>query len=709
MPSVSGTLGTAIRSRRWWHTSGRRAFLLVLDNFEQVLAAAPVVADLLGACPRLKILVTSREILHLYGEQAYLVPPLALPDLARLPPLGELEQVEAVRLFVDRAHAADAGFVLTDANAPAVAAICARLDGLPLAIELAAARSAMFAPPMLLARLERRLPLLTGGPRDLPPRLRTMRDAIAWSYDLLSPDEQRCFRRLAVFAGGFAVAAAEAVAGDGDGDGEKVRRKDGEDGSVAPSHLLSVSPSVLDCVASLVDKSLLHPTRPGGDEPRFAMLETVREFALERLEASAEHDAVRRAHAAYFRAFAEQANPELFRPAQASWLDRLSTEGDNLRAALAWSEASGDAETMLRLADTLADFWYMRGHLGEARRWFAHALAMREPAPPPLRARIFNCAGQVAHYLGDDAGASALLRQALALYRDQGDPTGTADSLFLLGVVAEDGGDYERAATLFDESLALYEQVSYAAARSLVTTHLGLVAYGQGRLDRSTELCEAALGLAQDAGDAYTTAYALQQLGLVASERGELGRAAAALAESLALDLANKDPRGVARDLAHVGVLAVACGQPESAARLLGGADATRAAAGLRPFPLPEGAAFARATDAARQRLGEGAFAAAWQTGRTRTPDQRAVDAKELLALAARPLARPAHRGDGPLTPREREVLRLLVAGKTDREVAAALFVSRKTASDHVGHILTKLGVANRTEAAAVAVRDGLV
>ena len=339
--------------------------LLVLDNFEHVLAAGPDLVLLLAACPALTLLVTSRAALHVSGEHEFAVPPLPLPVERGTWTFEQIAASDAVRLFVERAEAVQAGFRLTPANAWDAAEICRRLDGLPLAIELAAARVKVFPPRALLARLERRLPLLTGGPRDAPARLRTMRDAIAWSHDLLDADEQRLFRRLAVFVGGFTLDAAIDVAGDG----------------TLPEG------AVVEGISSLVDKSLLLPAASDDaatddlGEPRFSMLETVREFALDELARSGEEDAVRRAHADYFRALAERAEPELRGSGQVAWIARLETELPNLRAVLDWSLAGGDVETGLRLAGALYWFWFLRNHVAEGRTWFERARAAgREPA-----------------------------------------------------------------------------------------------------------------------------------------------------------------------------------------------------------------------------------------------------------------------------------------------------------------------------------------
>ncbi|MGH2604646.1 MAG: ATP-binding protein, partial [Dehalococcoidia bacterium] len=338
-----------------------KVLLLVLDNFEHLLSASQLVAVTLAACLQAKVLVTSREVLRVSGEHDFLVPPLALPDLARLPPLKQTAQCEAVRLFIQRAVAAKANFALTEANAVAVTSICHRLDGLPLGIELAAARVGHLPPPALLAQLEWRLPLLTGGPRDQPVRLQTMRNAIAWSYDLLDANEQQLFRRLSLFSGSFTLQAAEALG--------------------AAEHDLDLD--VLEGVASLVKKSLLRPGEPSDGEALFTMLETIREFGLEQLAARGETAEFSRRHAAWYLALAERVEPDLYGGRrQRSGCELLESELDNLRAALSWLIDSGAAEDALRLATALLRFWYTRGYLSEGRDWLERVLALADATPP---------------------------------------------------------------------------------------------------------------------------------------------------------------------------------------------------------------------------------------------------------------------------------------------------------------------------------------
>jgi len=343
-----------------------KRLLLVLDNFEQVLEAAPLAGELLSA-PRLKVLATSRIPLGVYGEHEYAVPPLKVPDPERLPGLEDLSQYEAVRLFIERAKAAKADFEITNENAPAVAEICARLDGLPLAIELAAVKVKLLPPKAMLGRLGRRLKLLTGGARNLPERYRTLRGAIEWSHTLLDEGEKTLFARMAVFSGGCTLEALEAVC-DAHGD---------------------LPVDSFEGVSSLLGKSLVRQEEGPEGEPRVVMLETIHEYVRERLEESGEVEEIWRAHAEYFLALAEEAEPEIEGPDQVAWMDRLEAEHDNLRAALSWSLETGDAESVLRIGGALWLFWVVRGHFSEGRRWLTAGLSGGEAAPTGVKARAF--------------------------------------------------------------------------------------------------------------------------------------------------------------------------------------------------------------------------------------------------------------------------------------------------------------------------------
>ena len=703
---VREALGRALEERL--HAFLRdRHLLIVLDNFEQVLAAAPFLATLLTACPRLKLLVTSRAVLHLSGEHDFPVPPLTLPDLVGSGSLERVADSEAVRLFQARAQAVKPDFTLGPDTAPTVAAVCHRLDGLPLAIELAAARVGHLPLAALLMRLERRLPLLTGGACDQPARLQTMGGAIAWSYGLLDPDEQALFRRLSVFVGGFTLEAAEVFASQGASEDTQ------ESGNRDVEPFSSTS---LDLVSALVDKSLLRLLEPVKGEPRYAMLETIREYGLAQLAASGEEVATRNAHARYCLVLAEQAGPALLMQEaaeQGRWLNLLEAEHGNLRAALTWLDEVVERETLLRLTGALWPFWYFHSHLSEGRRWLERALGGRPSAPAALRARALHGAGHLAHYQGDDARAVPLLEAGLALWRELGDRQGTALALLLLGIVAEDRGDYEPAVSRFEEALALYRAGGEMALVALVRYHLGVVACGRGEPAQATALLEEALGLFRGAGNHWGIMIALNYLGLVAADRGEVSRASALLAESLDLFEQVGAADCLTDCLAAVAVLAATCRQPAPAARIFGAAAALQDTLGY-PFPLPERATHERARRAVQAQLGEPSYAATDAAGRILTPVHAITEATQVLRAQApagqtRPVQLRSSSADCGLTRRELEVMRLIVAGRRDQEIADTLFLSRRTVQTHVTHLFAKLGANTRAELAAYAVRQDLV
>ena len=635
-----------------------KTLLLVLDNFEQVITAAPVVAGLLRAAPHLKVLVTSREVLHLYGEQEFPVPPLDLPDLERLPPLETLSQHAAVALFLERARAAKPDFQLTDENAPAVAEICVRLDGLPLAIELAAARAKLLPPGALLGRLGQRLKTLTSGARDLPARQQTLRGAIDWSYNLLDPHEQTLFGRLGVFVGGCTLAAAEAIC-----------NPDGE-----------LPLDVFDALASLVDKSLLRqgdaPVSiqnwvPSGlskiqnaIEPRFTMLETIREYPLEHLEASDEAGMLRRQHAHFFVALAEEAEPRLRGPEPADWWDRIEADHDNMRAALSWSlgstASSSDAELGVRLAGALGFFWFRRGFLNEARRWLASALA-RTPVRGKPRAKALLADGALAWQQGDYAVARPRLQESIALWREVGDLHHVAVALQLLGHLTRDQGDYTGARRLFEESQATFQEVGDTLRSDTLRGDLGLVAYHQGdyttartlleenlaytrahghkdgtaltlnplgdlaRLasdyEQAARLYKESLALWQERRAQLGIASALHKLGYVAQHRDDYAQAQAFFAESLVLQRDQGNKQGIAECLAGLAGLASVVGPAERAARLFAAAAELLAATGA-PLAPADRADYDRAIAALRSQLDEAAWQAAWQDGQAMSLEQ---------------------------------------------------------------------------------------
>ncbi len=706
-----------------------RQLLLVLDNFEQVLAAAPLLAELLMACPALKVLATSRAALHLSGEHEFPVPPLELPDPKRLPDLAALSQYEAVTLFIQRARAARPDFQVTNASAPAVAELCARLDGLPLAIELAAARVKLLSPQAMLARLvgahgvrpggeagARRAPLqlLTGGARDLPARQQTLRSTIDWSYALLEPGERALFARLAVFVGGCSLEAVEAVCDPDRGP----RTEDRADAS--PSSVLG-PPSVLDGLAQLVDQSLLRQAEGPEGEPRFAMLETIREYAAERFEASWDAEAVRRRHAEYYLALAEQAAPELVGPQQGAWLERLEREHDNLRAALGWALERGDETLGLPLAAAMGHFWAVRGHLSEGQEWLERALSRWPEAVAPARAEVLSAAGHLAYIRGEYDRAATLHGEGLSLRRALGDHHGVALSLHNLGRVAHYRGGFEWAAALYDESLAIRRTLGDKRGVALSLNSSGVLARDQGDDERARALYEESLALFRELGDTWGTGLLLNNLARVARDREEWEQAAGLCAESLALFQDVGDRHGVAWVLSNLAIVAQRRGAWEQAARLHGAVEARREALGSAALSLSpsERATYEAAVAATRAELGEHAFAAATAAGRAMPPEQVAG----VAPLATGPTAGVERTEDAspisappaldqvpsPLTRREREVAALVAQGLTDRQIAETLVIAEGTVGVHLGNIFTKLDLHSRAQLAVWAAEHGLL
>jgi predicted ATPase/transcriptional regulator with XRE-family HTH domain len=522
-----------------------RKLLLVLDNFEQVVDAAPLLGELAVTCPHLAVLATSRSALGVRAEQRFAVAPLAVPD-ARHPAVEEVENFSAVRLFVTRARDAQPDFSLDAANVHAVTEICRRLDGLPLAIELAAARVVLLPPKALLERLERRLGLLTRGARDLPQRQQTLRAAIDWSHALLTAEEQTLFRRVSVFAGGGTLDAIEAIC-DPDG-----------------------TLDAFGVAASLVDKSLLRTER--GDEPRIGMLETLREYAGERLNEAGETARLSQAHAAYYLALAEAAEPGLRGAEQATWLKRLEEEHDNLRAALQWTLQEADAEVGLRLGGALWQFWYLHGYIGEGRHWLAQLLAL--PADNArrtvalARVKVLSGAGTFAEFQGDYARARTLLDEGLDISRTHGDAGGIATGLNDLGVLADSQGDIARATALYTQAEALFRDLGDAWGTALVLSNMGYLERERGAYARAAALHGESVALFRQVGDSRNIAFTLNNLSEVVCDQGDYGRAAALCEESLALRRSLGDTWGIAISLASLGTVAQAQGAYERAMAL---------------------------------------------------------------------------------------------------------------------------------------------
>jgi len=535
-----------------------QALLLVLDNFEQVARAGPTIARLLAECRGVKALVTSRAALRVRGEQEFAVPPLDIPDLAHLPALDDLAQYAAVALFVHRARAVKPTFALTPALAPTIAAICVRLDGLPLAIELAAARIKVLSPPALLARLAPGLPLLTHGSPDLPERQQTMRRAIAWSYDLLDELEQSLFRRLAVFVGGWTLEAAEAVCSQCD--------------TLAEGPPDGPAMEILDGLTSLVDKSLVVQGEDADGEHRFRLLELLREYGLERLATHDEARALRQRHAEYYLALAERVEPELHGSDQVAWLARLSREHANLRAGLHWAEESGAVEFGLRLGVALWWFWQQQGHMREGREWLERFLSLQQPVDGAgdarLRADALKGAGNLAWRQGDYEPAGKLLEESLGLYRDLGNVAGVAHVLNTLGLIADGRGDQARATSLYEECLELRRQLHDTSGIACVLNNLAIVACRQEQYAKAIPLYEESLALHRAAGDQGGIAVTLSNLGGATLLHDDLPRAATLLEECVTLCRQLGDKEGIASALSTLGALALEQGELVRAAQL---------------------------------------------------------------------------------------------------------------------------------------------
>lgn len=634
-----------------------KQLLLVLDNFEHLLEAAPLLIQLLAAAPLLKVLVTSRTALRLRGEHEYTVPPLDLPDRAQIPPLEALTQYAAIELFVQRAQAVQTTFRLTSANAPAVVEICHRLDGLPLAIELAAARSRLFSPQALLQRLDSRLTILTGGARDFPSRQQTIRSAIDWSYNLLEASEKRLFMRLGVFVGGCTLHAAEAIC-----------NSPGNAGS-----------DLVDGLMSLFEKSLLRRAELESGEPLFLMLETIREYALEKLHASSELVPLQAVHCAYFTDLALAAEPHLTDSDQAAWLARLEAAHDNLRAALRWALEQGDGQTALQLGGALGKFWEVRGHWSEGRLWLEQALAAGlqhshstegTTTTQPWLARVLWWAGALAWRQCDYAQATKKLEQSLAIYRALGDLDRLTDILSTLGGVAFEQGKYADAQVLYEESLAVRREFGVRERIGDSLFCIGLVAFHQQAFASARLYLEESLRLLRDAGYAYGSSFPLNSLGnlanlqgdyqaaqtfydeclLVRQELGDKRGVAAVLCdianmrvrqrdlvagrqlyeEGLTIFRALNNQRGIAYALSGLARVNLGQGHPTIAAELLSGAEALLAQMHAR-IDEPEHSDKERAITEVRARLTNNQFQAAWERGRT-------VRLEELISLAQKPL-----------------------------------------------------------------------
>jgi non-specific serine/threonine protein kinase len=667
-----------------------RHLALVLDNFERLVPAGAELTALLTSCPGLKVLVTSREPLRLRWERIRRVPPLPLPGDANLAQPDELQHVPSVALFVQRAQAIKPDFVLTPANSAAVAEICIRLDGLPLAIELAASWCATLAPPELLERLGRRLPLLRWGARDVPPRHQTLRAAIAWSFDSLDVPLQVLFRRLAVFVGGWTLEAAEAVG------------RPSEDGL-----------NLLEAVNTLVEKSLAQPDTETAGGARFQYLETIREFGVEQLTTSGDLDLAYQHHAEYFVALAERAEPEVTGPEQGTWISRLEQEHDNVRAALTWAAERGRTDLELRLATALAPFWWVRGYLGEGRRSLEGALLRGAGAPSSLRVRAVGRCGWLAHGQGAFDRALELHEECLRLGRGLGDARQVAQSLTNLGIVAKLQGQQARAASLLEAGLAASRTAGDTWGTALALRHLGALAHGQGAPERAAVFYRESVTLFRQLGDQRNIASVLTASAEVARDQGRADEAAALLGEALTL-CSHIGDRGWTSAHCMIVVIALMAerGEAERATRLLGTVDVLREVTGATSAP-EERASQDRSIAVLKSRLDDQPFAAARNEGRRLPSDQAVAEALSALAAgwansAPTPRLR-SRRATRLLSERELEVLRLVAGGRSTRQIAESLVITERTATFHVTSILNKLGADTRAHAVAIAARNGLL
>lgn len=579
--------------------------LLVLDNFEQVIDAGPRINELLKAAARVKALVTSREVLRLDGEHAYQVPPLHLPDMSKRVSGLALAQYPAVELFVRRAVAVEPDFELTDAVAQDIAEICARLDGLPLAIELAAARVKMLPTSALLMLLSNSLNLLTGGPRDRPVHQQTIRATIEWSYNLLNAGQQRLLNRLSVFAGGCTLNAAEAIC---------YSRGD-------------LKTSSIDALASLLDKSLISQDTGAGEDRRFWMLEIVRQYALERLSESGEADEYRRRYAEHYLALAEAADPQLLGSEQVIWLRRLDAEHDNLRAALQWAREKGLHELALRLAGALSYFWWERGYLlREGSSLLEEALQPNVITSPAVRAKVLLGAGLLARTQNDPISAAKFYEESRELYRRAGDQDGIAWSALVLGSLAREQGDYQRAATLYEEAQGLWHELGAEGRVALIIRSMGIVAQKHGDNERAEALFQESLQMFKRLHIMDGAAWSLHELGNLYREGGDDSRALAYYRESLELFNQLGDKHGIAWSLHEIGNGGRRQGDFRRAVRLLGASAVLRHDLGaeLQPNDRP---AYVAELNELRSRLGQDVFAEAWAKGQVMPIEAAIADA----------------------------------------------------------------------------------
>lgn len=665
-----------------------RQLLLILDNCEHLVEPCARLADrLLRACPRLQMLATSRRPLGVDGEITWRVPSLSLPDPTQFLGTDEVAGFEAVRLFIERARLVRPGFALEDRNAAALAEICRGLDGIPLAIELAAARINVLSVEQIANRLQDRFRLLIGTHRTGAARQRTLRTAVDWSYDLLSPTEQRFFHRLSVFAGGWTLEAAEAIC-SGDG---------------------ITADDVLELLARLVEQSLVVADEDSGGERRYGMLETLRRYAREKLEEAGEAEAVYNRHRDWYVGLGQQAEKHLSGPQQANWFERLAAEHDNMRAALVRCLAT-NPEAGLALGANLVWFWLLRGHVPEGRDWIEKLLDRAGPSPASpaaaaARVTVLNVAGYLAVWLEDHDAARAHLEEALALSLAIGDMKGQVEAVCSLAIAAHRRGD--EPGQLLEECLAGWRMGGAQPVPCHITlSDLADLVRGRGDHARAVALNEESLELAKQRGDSHSVAYALRCLGHLAWQAGEHQRAGELQRQSLAMAWQLRDRLCTARCLEELALVASAQRQAERAAELFGASGAWWSAMGVRLLPSDR-ADHDRGVQVARDLISEDVFEAAWSRG-SGLSAQQAVDLG-LSDIERAPVSAHASTNVGPLTSREQEVAILVANGLTNHEIAEQLVVSKRTAEAHVTHVLTKLGLRSRAQIALWAARHGLV
>ncbi len=732
LPTIAQTLG--LREKReqsaqeqlHMHLRTQR-ILLVLDNYEQVEATAPLLVEILASCPLLKILVTSRSILHVQGEQEYPVALLALPHPTTNSDI--LTQYASVALFLDRVRASKPYFQITPANASVIAEICIRLDGLPLAIELAAARLNVLSVEQIAMRLNEAWRLLTSDSKTALPRHQTLRATIEWSYSLLSEQERTLFRRLCVFAGSWTLEAVENICADSE---------------IEEEH-------VLELLSHLIDKSLLHTQERNG-VVRYWMLQLIQQFGQEKLEAGDEAANIRTRHRDWYLWLAEQAAPELVGRQQAAWLDSLEVEHDNIRLALRWSLEQREGEKAAGIGVSIWLFWLLRGYLREAQQWLTRTLA-ELPEPTSVRAKVLWATGIISGRLGDSSRATSLLEESLHMWRILGDKKGIASTLSSIGVGALSHGDYEQAMIHFEEGFPLLLEVGDTQGAAVALSSLGVIHFYRGNHEQARSLCEESLALCRDVGDVRGIAATLVNLAMMSLERGNYEHAKKLCEESLSLRQQVGDKGGYAHTLAMLGRVAFFQHRYEQATLYYkeslvlrqeleendGVAAALEGLAGIRAvhrqvrgaITMLSVAEVLRATtyttlspvDRAfkervlatiRAEMSERDFTATWDEGRSLTPEQALAFQEPLtLPIAQSPLVHaisaPPLSDANELTAREMEVLRLVAQGLADKEVAGRLMISPRTVQGHVRSIYNKLNINSRSSATRYAIDHKLV